>query len=349
MQIHVFDNRHISKAISNVNKGDTIVLIDRLSLKRWSKYFKYNNINETNLEVKYITQEEFFKLSKKFDVVLMNPPYLKRKWFKFVEKAATLNPKKIATINPDPTNNESDFGNAWKEFCITNGIVHREDVTHQFPGVSSGKISSFIFDRESGPNLELLKPDDAVYNSILTKVTVNIPTSFVIRGKQEVSGYGDKNKAFSLRETQTSTHLYPCIMSCNNNGLTIKYSDTLSSSKKHSNNLQGRFVIMNRFFGKNNPDPVYIIDQIQDYNIGYDCLAFKLEENETLTNFLSVYSSKLYRYVMNTMRNGGFDITQSNFMKFYRFDLTKTWTDQEIYQYLNISQEEIDYIEANVK
>lgn len=82
MKLHVFDNRHISKAISNVEKGDTIVLIDRLSHKRWSKYFKYNNINEANLEVKYITREEFFAMpgtedNKKFpfDIGLMNSPY----------------------------------------------------------------------------------------------------------------------------------------------------------------------------------------------------------------------------------------------------------------------------------
>lgn len=82
MQIHVIDNRHIRKTISNVEKGDTIVLVDRLSRKRWSKYFEYNNINEANLEVKYITQEEFFNMpgtkdNKKFpfNVGLMNSPY----------------------------------------------------------------------------------------------------------------------------------------------------------------------------------------------------------------------------------------------------------------------------------
>lgn len=82
MQIHLFDNRHISKAISNIEKGDTIVLIDRLSRKRWSKYFKYNLIDEANLKVKYITQEEFFNMpgtkdNKKFpfNIGLMNSPY----------------------------------------------------------------------------------------------------------------------------------------------------------------------------------------------------------------------------------------------------------------------------------
>lgn len=82
MQIHVFDNRHISNAVKDIEKGDTIVLIDRLSRKRWSKYFTWNNINEASLEIKYITQEDFddmpgTKDNKKFpfSVALSNPPY----------------------------------------------------------------------------------------------------------------------------------------------------------------------------------------------------------------------------------------------------------------------------------
>lgn len=82
MQLHVFDNRHISKAISNIKKGDTVVLIDRLSRNRWSKYFKYNGIDEESLNINYITQQEFFDMpettDKKqfpFDIGLMNSPY----------------------------------------------------------------------------------------------------------------------------------------------------------------------------------------------------------------------------------------------------------------------------------
>lgn len=76
MKLHVFDNRHISKVIGNIEKYDSVVLIDRLSRKRWSKYFKYNSINEESLKINYITQEEYFQLkNKKFDVIVGNPPY----------------------------------------------------------------------------------------------------------------------------------------------------------------------------------------------------------------------------------------------------------------------------------
>ena len=78
--LHVFSNRHIKAEVSNIKKGDWIYLENSLSKKRWSLYFKYNNIAEHNLNVTYITQEEFFKLegikdTMKFDIVVGNPPF----------------------------------------------------------------------------------------------------------------------------------------------------------------------------------------------------------------------------------------------------------------------------------
>ena len=310
--------------------------------------FRFTLVQE-KFKIKNLIKGDFLddKIFKdmKFDVVIMNPPYLKRTWFKFVEKIVQLNPTIIATINPDPTNNKSDFGDKWREICIKRGLIYREDVTNYFPSVKSGHISAFILNNKKTAELNLLKSNDTMYESILSKVTINSSNSFVIRGKQEISGYGNKNKAYSLSDVQTSTHIHPCIMSCNNNGLTIKYSDKLAIYKKHKDKMKGSFVIMNRFFGRNNPDPIYVIDDLEKYNLSYDCLAFKLENNETIENFISVYSSKLYRYVMNTMRNGGFDITQSNFMRFRRLDLTKKWSDDEIYNELNLKPEEISHFE----
>jgi hypothetical protein len=94
MKLHVFDNRHISKIIGNIEKGDSVVLVDRLSRKRWAKYFKYSNIDEESLEINYITHEEFFKLkNKKFNVIVGNPPYTKGSkllYTSFFEKALEL-------------------------------------------------------------------------------------------------------------------------------------------------------------------------------------------------------------------------------------------------------------------
>jgi hypothetical protein len=94
MQLHVFDNRHISNAVKDIKKDDTIVLINQLSQDLWSFYFKYNNIDEARLQVKYITQEEFFSMTKvKFDKIVGNPPYTKgneKLYTRFTQKALEL-------------------------------------------------------------------------------------------------------------------------------------------------------------------------------------------------------------------------------------------------------------------
>ena len=46
--LHVFDNRHIKDRVEKVEKGDTIVLINQLSKKRWATYFRYKNQKMTN-------------------------------------------------------------------------------------------------------------------------------------------------------------------------------------------------------------------------------------------------------------------------------------------------------------
>jgi hypothetical protein len=277
-------------------------------------------------------------------VILMNPPYLKRTWLKFVEKSIELNPSVVATINPDPTNNRSDFGKKWRSICRQNGLVYRKNVTDYFSDVSSGRISAFILNRSEKVDETLLNSDDPILDSILGKVLTDSPTSFVIRGSQAVAGYGGKTKSHSISEVQDSDHLYPSIMSCGNNGLTIKFSNKKSENKKHIDKMQGRFIIMNRFYGKNNPDPVYIIEDIENYNLSYDCMAFKLYNGETLDNFNKVYGSKTYRFVMNKMRDGGFDMTQSNFMSLIKLDLTRSWEEDEIQDYLGLTEEEIERI-----
>ncbi len=64
--IHVFDNRHIKSQVQKIKQNDTIVLINSVSRKRWSSYFKYNNINEESLNmpiINFVETEPVIKLT----------------------------------------------------------------------------------------------------------------------------------------------------------------------------------------------------------------------------------------------------------------------------------------------
>jgi hypothetical protein len=74
--LHIYSNRHIKDKVKTIKNGDWIYLENSFSKKRWSLYFRANNINEKELNITYITQSEFFKLKNiKFDAIVGNPPY----------------------------------------------------------------------------------------------------------------------------------------------------------------------------------------------------------------------------------------------------------------------------------
>lgn len=89
--LHIYSNMHIKNEVKNIKKGDFLVLENSLSKKRWELMFKYNHINEDNLNLTYLNEKEFFNLKNiEFDVVVGNPPYTKGSqllYTKFFEKA----------------------------------------------------------------------------------------------------------------------------------------------------------------------------------------------------------------------------------------------------------------------
>jgi hypothetical protein len=70
------------------------------------------------------------------------------------------------------------------------------------------------------------------------------------------------------------------------------------------------------------------------------------EEGESIINYCK---SKLFRFVASHYKKtSGFTPFVKNGM-IPKLDLTRTWTDQELYEHFGLTEEEIDYIEANVK
>ena len=74
--LHFYSNMHICSQVQNVAKDDWIVLHNRLSHNRWKLMFRTANICEEDLNIEYITVEEFLELKNvRFDAVVGNPPY----------------------------------------------------------------------------------------------------------------------------------------------------------------------------------------------------------------------------------------------------------------------------------
>ena len=59
---HLYSNRHIKDQVHNIKNRDYIWLENSVSRKRWSLFFKYNSIDESKLNITYVTNEEFLKM-----------------------------------------------------------------------------------------------------------------------------------------------------------------------------------------------------------------------------------------------------------------------------------------------
>lgn len=78
------------------------------------------------------------------------------------------------------------------------------------------------------------------------------------------------------------------------------------------------------------------------------CNTFQLNVNnlEEAINAKSFYSSKLCRFFVDNTKSGGFNA--SCLYSLPLVDYTKSWTDEEIYQHFQLTQEEINLIESTV-
>lgn len=83
-------------------------------------------------------------------------------------------------------------------------------------------------------------------------------------------------------------------------------------------------------------------------NSGYDVFtyAYHLKEGETIDSGLSVLNSKVYKFVLNQKWNQYFTKYIPNMVKKPKLD--KVYSDFEIYKFLDLTQEEINYVESNV-
>ncbi len=268
----------------------------------------------------------------KFDAELTNPPYLKGQWIKFI-KSRALYTDHLGTINPSSmVEGSSPRCEAYREWLKENNIQEIEDCTESFPKVDGGNLAFFMLNpgnktgKSKGPNLSLFEEVELKYKS-LNKLKE-------LHGVAEVDR-GYEVRKLELSEKETKEFNQKVIMSVGKgNGIKINYikSIELLCDRWSKKNIKGKYLIFNRFYGKNKPgeDPVHIIEDISDYIPSDNILYFKLNENETLENFNSVYGSNIYRKYLTEFRGKYHDTQAGHIKNLPRLDLTKTYSEEEI-------------------
>lgn len=187
--LHVFSNWHIKTEASNIKTGDWIYLENILSRKRWSLFFKYNQIDENNLDLTYVTQDEYFKLEGTkdnmkypFDQVVGNPPFnddqnkkantgnyvsaSKKLHLEFINKALELAPA-VTMVAPVRGWFVGKHKNKYLALYKKHGLYLIENKGMPFDNAVTGEIGVFHFNKDMEFIRDEFEQNNPLANSIV--------------------------------------------------------------------------------------------------------------------------------------------------------------------------------------
>lgn len=325
---------------------DAIYLIDKYDVFRYPAELKgYKNIiTEDFLE---------WKTNMKFDCVVGNPPYqtgngetggARSLWRKFVKKSFDVvnDDGYVALICPGFPHKSNDLGNL---FVDNTPLYLNNDVAEHFPGIGS-KIKSWVV--QSGSHQKDFVVDGIKWND---DITIADPTAHPL--KNSIFNKISEFNTFECKQDRgySSTQL--------KNDDDDYFPEPLGGSIfpiRHAANLKICYVkkptechtkrkVMMTFSGY----PAFeYYDEETPMSSCYQMSGYiEVSDSDEGANLITLYTTKTYDFLSKGYSNAGMKGIKN--YQLPKVDLTRSWTDEELYEHFNLTQEEIDYIEANVK
>lgn len=323
----------------------------------------------------FLTQET----DMKFDVIVGNPPYQSnhdkdasssrkvgnKLWYQFIFKADTLIKPNgyVAMVSPNQwlsggvNMRKNELGVLKDIFAKKQLIVATIDgISEKYfkgIGISIGwwvyqntKIKKETKINLKSSSVEIDFTDLEFLTPEATSESISIVKKTLLEKNNKFKTYYFNShcspNAYNESEDKTKINLYPhWIMGSDiSNNLTIRYFPKVMNTRVNYKKIV--FPMSTRYW-----QPYLADADISVTSLGQ---ALKVEDSTTFNGFKSVFYSKLFKYLCFNLQ-----IAQNGFMKTVlvralpKVDLTRAWTDAELYAHFNLTQEEIDYIEANVK
>jgi hypothetical protein len=295
-------------------------------------------VNKYKLVGQYVRKpyEKFFELDNtmKFDVVVGNPPYLKGKWIEFLKQGAELSKKHVLMVSPDGTNNFSTRSDNLVEFLKEKGIQSKKECTSFFPNVESGSIVIYKLD-VTQPFTQTAFVDTSMEGVITAKVIGAVGTKL----NAILSSKRSKEWSSVPKFEKKAAGLIKNIESVTKEGSVELWIDPTNTTV-----INGKdYWLVNRYFGKDADTSV--IEESSKIGISSNIMAIERINGWTVDEFKDVYLSKLFRFVLNVLRQGGFDTSPRHLKQLV--EIKKT--GKALYKHFGLTQDEIDYVEANTK
>jgi len=290
----------------------------------------------------------------KFDVIVGNPPFKNKNekggasalWRKIVSKSWGIlkDDGTIAMVAPQLPNSSKDLGDI---FTKNQTATVWTKISHHFPGVGSSFYAWIVhktpktkktFFIDENLTIDLTKkdlPNDlhsiALFDKIMShkkfvcKSSPEYMHTSVADGKDEdhLSRYKSSKLKYVLRRTSGANYeMYGAVQPTD---YTLPKVVFTFSGNPHY-----------KFHNANNP-----IGTIK-YQSGHILVKNQTEAK----NLIKLYQSNVYIYLQKQMTSGG--MRGKVFYELPALDLSKTWTDIDIYTHFNLTKQEIIYIETSI-
>ena len=336
--------RMIALGVNTEDVNESIWLID--------KYYVFTNPAKKIYGFKNVVTGDFlnWKTEMKFDIVIGNPPYQSGNgekggkhslWRKFVKKSFELvnDNGYVAMVCPGFPYQANDLG---KYFTKNTPVVLDNDVSGYFPGIGSeikywvvqqGKHNiPFVVDGKIWSHGLTANPTvDPLVISIINKVN-KFPKFECIQDK----GYNStqfKNDATDYFETPRGKSCYPI-----RHASTIKVCYVSSPTAGHNLNK-----VMMTFSGY--PDFEYYDGTTNPISSCYQMSGY-IEVTDQLEGeaLIKLYKSKFYTF-LSSLNGAGMKGVENYCLP--KLDLTKKWTDADLYKHFKLTQDEITCVHSN--
>jgi len=327
----------------------------------------YNKVTKlfSNYNFRKLYKEDFLTKdfnNMKFDVIIGNPPYqlkesnsrnTKLLFTEFTYKAKEVGRHVLFVIPSNYLEGNKGPLKTFRKFIKCNGLEFiSEDKSEYFEvntaGISyiklgEGKTDKYLFaDKVIVNNYDESKiVSDFKVNDLYIKLLSKEPKLNVSRGKRNI--YIKSTEQYV--EYKAEDYSIPMFLK------TIKGEPKQVYVKPDvkADVTASHFALVTQDWNKkllqfNNI--WYRTDKTFTSNLNF--IYFILEGSETFESFISYTKSNLFRFLLKNTDNGSRAISIGSLKRFPKLPFNTTWTDERVYEYFNLSQEEINLIESTV-